>query len=116
MQFDEMNTKARQAADLLKSIANEHRLMILCQLAGGEKSVAELETLMGIRQPNLSQHLARLRAEGIVETRRDGSHIYYRLTSDKAGRIVTLVYNLYCSDSAITNESESPDMAPVRNS
>jgi ArsR family transcriptional regulator len=98
MQIEEMNANARQAADLLKSIANEHRLMILCQLAGGEKSVAELDKLIGIRQPNLSQHLARLRAEGIVETRRDGSRIFYRLTSDKAGHIVTLVYNLYCSN------------------
>ena len=87
---------AREAATFLKALANENRLMVLCHLAQGEKSVTELEQLIGIRQPNLSQQLARLRAEGLVTTRRDGKSIYYSLDSAEVTLMVQLLYKLYC--------------------
>ncbi len=88
--------KADEAAAFLKTLANENRLMVLCHLAQGEKSVTELETLIGIRQPNLSQQLARLRAEGLVKTRRDAKSIYYSLDSSEVMLVVQLMYQLFC--------------------
>ena len=103
MNVDEMKTSARDASDFLKSLANEHRLMILCLLLQGEKSVTQLDELLGLRQPNLSQHLARLRAEGLVASRRDGNFIRYSIKSAKAARLVETVYDLFCE-----SETASP--------
>ena len=91
-----MLRNARRASDLLKSLAHENRLLILCILADGEKSVGELEVLLKLRQPSVSQQLARLRSDGLVATRREGKTIYYSLTSDEASHIVRLLYDLYC--------------------
>ena len=91
-----MIESAREATGFLKALANENRLMILCYLADGEKSVSELESLLGIRQPTLSQQLARLRVEGLVQTRRDAKMIYYSLGSTEAGMIIQLMYKLFC--------------------
>lgn len=91
---------ASQAADFLKALGNENRLLILCHLSEGELSVSELETALGLRQPTLSQQLARLRTDGLVETRRDGKTIYYSLASDDVGKILELMYNLFCSAEA----------------
>lgn len=88
--------KAEQATALLKALANENRLMVLCHLAEGEKSVGELGDLLGIRQANLSQQLARLRAEGLVKTRRDAKSVYYSLNSVEVSLITQLLYQLYC--------------------
>ncbi len=93
---DQMAANARRAAGFLKTLAHEGRLMILCHLGSGEKSVGELETLLGIRQAAVSQMLARLRDEGLVSTRRDGKTIFYSLATDDAGRVIGLLYELFC--------------------
>lgn len=90
--------KIKNAATFLKALANEHRLLVLCHLAEGEKSVTELEQLLQIRQPTLSQQLARLRAEKVVKTRREAKQIYYSLDSDEVRLIIQLLYRLFCSD------------------
>ncbi len=89
--------KAQEATAFLKILANENRLMVLCHLAQGEKSVTELEHLLGIRQPNLSQQLARLRAEGLVKTRRDAKSIFYSLDSVEVTMTIQLLYQLFCA-------------------
>ena len=95
-QLDAMVAKACQAAEFLKALAHESRLMILCILAEGEKSVGELERLLALRQPTVSQQLARLRAEGLVATRREGKTIYYSLASEEARVIIGAVYEVFC--------------------
>ncbi|MGH1415307.1 MAG: metalloregulator ArsR/SmtB family transcription factor [Pelagimonas sp.] len=96
---EEMSTNARHAAAFLKTLAHEGRLMILCHLGSGEKSVGELEELLEIRQAAVSQMLARLREEGLVTTRRDGKTIYYRLANDDTSRVIALLYDMFCADS-----------------
>lgn len=88
--------KAEEATALLKALANENRLMVLCQLVEGEKSVGELGAILGIRQANLSQQLARLRAEGLVKTRREVKSVYYSLNSVEVSLIMQLLYQFYC--------------------
>lgn len=94
--LDAMRANAGKASAFLKSIAQEHRLMILCQLADGEKSVGDLVAMMDLRQPTLSQHLARLRAEGLVKTRRDGNVIYYALEDDQVLPVIEVLYDMFC--------------------
>ena len=96
---EEMAESAHGAAAYLKTLAHEGRLMILCHLGTGEKSVGELEDLLSIRQAAVSQMLARLRDEGLVEPRRDGKTIYYKLADDKTAQVIELLYNLFCKDS-----------------
>ena len=93
---DRMMDKAKRASDFLKALAHESRLMILCILAEGEKSVSELEQDLGLRQPTVSQQLARLRADGLVATRRDGKTIYYSVASDEARTIIDAIYDVFC--------------------
>jgi DNA-binding transcriptional ArsR family regulator len=96
--LDQMTVNARRATDFLKALAHENRLMILCILAQGEKSVTELEHMLGLRQPTVSQQLARLRADGLVATRRDGKIINYRLASKEARVVIGALYDLFCRD------------------
>jgi len=96
----DMAADAERACDFLKALTNPSRLLILCQLADGERSVGELEGLLGLRQPTLSQQLARLREDQLVETRRHGKMIYYRLASDEARQVIELLYQLFCSPGA----------------
>src|SRR5690349_8139348 len=91
-----MLDKAERAAEFLKALAHESRLMILCILSQGEKSVSELERMLSLRQPTVSQQLARLRADGLVATRRDGKTIFYSLASDEARVVVGAVYEVFC--------------------
>jgi DNA-binding transcriptional ArsR family regulator len=91
-----MADNAKRASDFLKALAHESRLMMLCILAEGEKSVSELEDHLGLRQPTVSQQLARLRADGLVTTRRDGKTIYYSVASDDARSIVGAIYDVFC--------------------
>jgi DNA-binding transcriptional ArsR family regulator len=86
---------AQEASDFLKAISHEGRLMILCSLADGEKSVTEIEQLLSSRQAAISQQLARLRLEGLVTARREGKQIFYSLTDDRARRIIEHVYELF---------------------
>ncbi|HSF95431.1 MAG TPA: metalloregulator ArsR/SmtB family transcription factor [Thermohalobaculum sp.] len=98
---DRMMRNAQRATDFLKALAHESRLMILCDLAsGGERTVTELENFLGQRQAAVSQQLARLRVEGLVETRRDGKAIYYRLADGRAARILEVVYSMFCAEDA----------------
>ncbi len=92
----DMKESAAQAAAFLKALAHEGRLMILCHLGTGEKSVGELERLLEIRQAAVSQMLARLRAEGLVSTRRDGKTIYYSVKDGNTEQVIGLLYDLFC--------------------
>ena len=94
---DGMRTAARTTTALLRVLANEDRLLLLCQMAHGEKSVGELEALLDIRQPTLSQQLGVLRAEGLVATRRDGKRIYYAISDPKVLAVLDTLYGLYCA-------------------
>jgi DNA-binding transcriptional ArsR family regulator len=94
-----MAPRAREASAFLKALAHESRLMILCDLLHGEKSVGELEALLARRQSSVSQQLARLRLEGLVSARRDGKTIYYSIASDKARSIIAALYDSFCRPS-----------------
>ncbi len=93
---DDMVQQAQAAAAFLKALAHEGRLLILCYLSSGEKSVTELEQLLGSRQAAVSQQLARLRIEGLVTCRREGKTILYALGDARAARTVGLMYDLFC--------------------
>lgn len=95
-ELDKIVQNAQKASDFLKALSHEGRLVILCHLASGEKSVNELERLLSARQAAVSQQLARLRLEGLVKTRRDGKTIYYSLTDDRPRQIIEVVYELFC--------------------
>lgn len=92
-----LRDSAAAAGRLLKSLANPDRLLLLCQLSQGERNVGELEALLGIRQPTLSQQLGVLRREQLVATRRDGKQIYYRISSEQALAVIGTLYQQFCS-------------------
>ncbi|WP_147104029.1 helix-turn-helix transcriptional regulator [Tateyamaria sp. syn59] len=96
--IDKMMRNAQAASNFLKAISHEGRLMILCHLVSGEKSVTELEDLLSARQAAVSQQLSRLRLEGLVKPRREGKAIYYSLTDDRPKQIMEVVYDLFCRD------------------
>lgn len=91
-----MRSAAAQACSLLKVLGNPDRLLLLCQLTQGEFCVNELETLLQIQQPTLSQQLGVLREEGLVRTRRDGKQIFYNIDSREATAIMQVLYELFC--------------------
>jgi DNA-binding transcriptional ArsR family regulator len=95
--LDQMQEAAREACSLLKVLSNPDRLLILCQLSQGEARVGELEELLGIVQPTLSQQLTVLRAEELVTTRREGKAIYYSLASTKALAVIETLYMQFCA-------------------
>lgn len=96
MELEKMQENARKASALLKAMSNDYRLMILCQLLPGEKSVGQIERLIGLSQSALSQHLARLRRDKLVRTRRVAQTIYYSLAGTEASAIISTLYGLYC--------------------
>lgn len=91
-----MAAAAQNASDLMKTLGHKDRLMVLCHLSSGEKSVGELARLLEIPQSPLSQHLARMRKENLVQTRREAQTIYYSIASDEAERFVCLMHEIYC--------------------
>ncbi len=91
-----MSIAAERASGLLKSLANRHRLLIVCQLIEGEHSVGELAEFLGIRDSTVSQHLTLLRKDGIVATRRDGQTIWYSISSVPAREVIETLYKAYC--------------------
>lgn len=95
---DDIAEKAEEAASLMKALSHGGRLMILCHLAKGEKSVRELEDLLGVRQAAVSQQLARLRFEGLVDSRRDGKAIYYTVADGRALKLVSAIKDIFCPD------------------
>jgi len=96
--LDEMRSKAPQAAEFLRHLANGNRLMILCSLVEQERSVGDMEQTLGLRQPGLSQQLAELRQAGLVKTRRESRSIYYSLADDRTRAVIGLLYDLFCKD------------------
>lgn len=95
-ELDKILDNAKDASDFLKALAHESRLMILCILAEGEKSVTELESILSLRQPTVSQQLARLRMDNLVTTRRDGKTVYYKIGNESVGKIIDAVYDIFC--------------------
>jgi DNA-binding transcriptional ArsR family regulator len=93
-----MSGQARRAAEFLRSLASEHRLLILCALVEGERSVGALAGLLGITQPNASQHLFKLKSEGLVAARRDAQTIYYRLASRHVRPIIAHLHAMFCKE------------------
>jgi ArsR family transcriptional regulator len=91
-----LRSSAGRAVGILKLLANEDRLLLLCQLSQGERCVGELEGQLGIRQPTLSQQLGVLRADGLVSTRKQGKNVYYSVADPAALEILAVLYRLYC--------------------
>lgn len=96
MNIADFHNSAKEAADLLKALGNDRRLMILCLLSSREMTVSDLEKSVGLRQSALSQHLARLRRDGLVKTRRESQNIYYSLEGENAVRVIETLAGLYC--------------------
>ncbi|WP_350333495.1 ArsR/SmtB family transcription factor [Coralliovum pocilloporae] len=105
---DELNylaDRAKSASDFLKALSHESRLLILCILAEGEKTVTDLEAILNLRQPTVSQQLARLRMDGLVSTRRAGKTIYYSLSNDDTRQMIKVIYDLFCNRKAAAASS-----------
>lgn len=96
MPYKNLRENAREAAEFLKTLGNEWRLMVLCSLGTTEKSVSTLESELGIKQSALSQHLARLRREGLVKTRRESQTIYYSLANPEIMKIIVVLQEVFC--------------------
>ncbi len=116
---EQMKSSAVEAERLLKALANRHRLMILCQLIGAEHSVGELAGFLRLRDSTVSQHLALLRKDGLVDTRRDGQTIWYAIASDAARQIMEILYKTYCSPDLLcaprrTGRASKPDAGRIK--
>ena len=100
--LSQMEQSATRACSLMKTLGHKDRLMILCHLSDGEKPVNEIARLLDIPQSPLSQHLSRMRKEGLVQTRREAQTIYYSVKSGEASQIVKVLYDLYCDPAGCT--------------
>ena len=109
MRYEGMEQAAREASALLKAMSNERRLLILCHLSRSERSVGELCQLVGVSQSALSQHLAKLRADGLVNTRREAQTIYYSLRGEAVQSILDSLYGLYCEGLPDTDGERTPE-------
>lgn len=98
MDVNDIEANVGIAAALLKALSNEKRLLVICSLYKGEKSVGELEELVGLSQSALSQHLARLRKDGLVKTRREAQTIYYSLDGEATNEVLRCLYDIYCPE------------------
>lgn len=94
--LEKMEAAAERASALMKTLGLSDRLMILCNLAEGERAVGELAEELNISQSSLSQHLARMRAEGLVESRRESQTIYYRLSDGEVRKVIRSLYRIFC--------------------
>lgn len=94
--IDALLANAREASEFLKALSHEARLVILCTLVEGEKSVSDLEQMLSLRQPAVSQQLARLRADNLVETRRDGKNIFYSLARPEVVEVIGALHRAFC--------------------
>lgn len=103
-----MRKSAVAAEEMLKALANRHRLMILCRLIDGEKSVGELADLLELRSSTVSQHLALLRKDELVGTRREGQTIWYALASAPVRKLVETLYEIYCGPSVACAANADP--------
>ena len=105
-------TDVEPAADLLRSLANPQRLMIVCTLVEGERAVSELERELAIRQPSLSQHLATLREEGIISGRREAKAVFYRIKDERAATIVEALHAIFCEPARKAREQVAVRVSP----
>jgi DNA-binding transcriptional ArsR family regulator len=96
LDMDEMLANAKVASEFLKALSHEARLVILCLLSEGEKSVTQIEEILDLRQPAVSQQLARLRADNLVEARRDGKNIYYTLARPEVREVIEALHKAFC--------------------
>lgn len=96
-ELDQLMRKARNASDFLKALSHENRLLLLCLLAERERTVTELENILSLRQPMVSQQLARLRLDKLVETRREGKAIFYSLANEDVKRVIAVIYDIFCN-------------------
>jgi DNA-binding transcriptional ArsR family regulator len=108
----ELASKAAEAEAFLKSLANRHRLMVLCELHKGERSVTMLQEAVGLSQSSLSQHLARLREDELVKTRREAQTIYYSLANSSVSRVIGLLYELFCAEQCVGTQKPGPIARP----
>lgn len=108
MDVNEVERNIELAVNLLKALSNGRRLMVICALYKGEKSVGELEKIVGLSQSALSQHLARLRRDGLVETRRDAQTIYYSVSGHATRAILHTLYDIYCPEQQENGEKPLP--------
>lgn len=114
MDLQELAPKAAQAESFLKALANRHRLMILCELHKGELSVSAIQQALQLSQSSLSQHLARLREDGLVKTRRESQTIFYSLGNADVSRVIGLLYELYCAQDCRPVKENGARKTPVR--
>ena len=96
LDLDMLQANAQKASEFLKALSHEVRLLILCFLIDGEKSVSEIERMLRLRQPAVSQQLARLRADGLVDTRRNGKNVYYSLARTEVRDLIEVLHNAFC--------------------
>jgi len=108
MNMQELAASSAEAEELLKALANSHRLMILCELKDGERSVTALEAVVPLTQSALSQHLAKLREGGIVSTRREAQTIYYSLADARVARLIDVLHELFCAPAKSRTKRKSP--------
>jgi ArsR family transcriptional regulator, virulence genes transcriptional regulator len=109
-----MRAAAGEVSGLLKALANPHRLLIVCQLIESERSVGELAAFLGLRDSTVSQHLALLRHDGVVTTRRDGQTIWYSIGSNPARDVVRTLYRAFCAPAAACVSAGSRTVPPKR--
>jgi len=108
MNIEDLRSHSIDVAGLMKVLANSHRLLILCELHKGECNVGDLQRAVGLGQSALSQHLAKLRKENLVEIRREAQTIYYSLTDPKVREVMALLYRLYCDPNSNTSTPKDP--------
>jgi DNA-binding transcriptional ArsR family regulator len=108
MDAEAMRNAAGAASELLKALANPHRLMIACRLVEGPRSVGDLAALLGIRDSTVSQHLSLMRREGLVSTRRDGQTIWYAIDSPAARAVLEVLFALYCAPGQKSRAGNKP--------
>lgn len=101
----QMADAAEEASELLKSLGNRHRLLILCQLSQAERSVGDLAVFLNLRDSTVSQHLALLRRDGLVRARRDGQTIWYSVSSDPAQRLLRTLFDIFCATRSAEHRS-----------
>ena len=107
MNIKDITSRAAEAEQLLKALANRNRLIILCELHEGERAVTELAGTVGLSQSALSQHLARLREDGLVATRREGTSIFYDLADGRVSSVISLLHALYCNADGDPKQKET---------
>ncbi|QGM97174.1 ArsR/SmtB family transcription factor [Methylocystis parvus] len=112
----ELAPKTAEAESFLKALANRHRLMVLCELHKDELSVTKLQETVGLSQSSLSQHLARLREDKLVKTRRESQTIYYSLANENVSRVIGLLYEMFCAQDCGAPARKKPARAARENS